>query len=74
MKKNTKHSELLKHVATVQKQVAATGKNVSMVLAKMKAEYKRMDPATKKKIAAGVAGLGIILAATVKYHKHRKKG
>ena len=68
-----KHRELLKKVTDVRKRVTAVSRDVSTVLAKVKKSYKSLDPATRKKIALGIAGLGSILAVTALQRRRKAK-
>ena len=68
-----KKTNLERNVASVKKGVLLLNKEVSSLLSDVKRRYYTLDPKTKKKIAAGIAGLGVVLAATAAYRKKRAK-
>jgi len=72
MPKKKQKEPLVEHVDKVQKQIAKLGDDVGQLLGKVKKKYSTLDPQARKKVAAGIAGLGLILAATA-HHKHAKK-
>lgn len=72
MPKKNQKEPLVDHVEAVQKQITKLGKDVGQLLGKVKKKYSTLDPQTRKKVAAGIAGLGLVLAATA-HHKHAKK-
>ena len=60
-------------VNDVQKRVTKLGSDVDALLSKIKKDYHRLDRTTQKQIAAGIAGLGVVLAATAFYKKKRAR-
>lgn len=69
-KKVQKEHPIVETTHEISRRVIELGKDVSGLLAKVKKHYAGLDHQTRRKIAAGIAGLGIVLAAT---SHHRKK-
>ena len=64
----------MSRVDAVQRQIGRLGSDLGRLLANVKQQYHKLDPETRKKVAAGIAGLGLVLAATARHrHKKRKK-
>ena len=73
MPKASKKHPFVHEVERIHKQVHRVKKDIGSLFGKMQRSYAGLDPKTKKKIAAGVASLGIALAAAQVYRKHKGK-
>ena len=70
--KKPKHP-LVKEVHYVRDQVHKLGDEVGTLFSKIRQTYSSLDETTKQHVAAGIAGLGVVLAATVHYRKKMKE-
>jgi hypothetical protein len=66
-------AKLANDVQRIGKQVHILGNDIDVLFKKLRKQFALLDPKTKKKIGAGIAGLGTILAATALYRKRSKK-
>lgn len=70
-KKNSPKVE--RDVEALKKRISQLGTDVDKVMKSVKKSYGKLDAKTKRKMATGLAGLGVILAATRAYKKHKAK-
>ncbi len=68
-----KEHPIVQTTQEISKRVIKLGKDVGDLLAKVKKHYAGLDPRVRRKIAAGIAGLGVVLAATAHHRKRVKQ-
>lgn len=57
----------------LKRQISQMANQAEIVLTSVKTKYEELDPKTKKKVLAGIAGLGVVLAAASHYHRQKKQ-
>ncbi len=72
MKKNNKQDSWVEEIGAIGEHLKNLGAHASDVLAEAQGRYKKLDPATKKKIKAGMLALAAV-AALAAANKAKKK-
>lgn len=71
--KTASERDLSQTIRQAEKDIKKAAKEVSGKIAALKKKYSQLDPQTKKKIMAGLAGLGALLVGAAAANKLKKK-